>query len=221
MVKGLERHLAPLLALRDEGVVPGRRESVWYPQEVLELIGYSQPGDSAWEPGGKGFRGHWMRAFACAALLRIFGAENEGSFLRGGLVIQLMDSLHALDVGLERETASLLAWIIAGLAEQGDDKLPFLGVALLWAALQPAVATSDDVIAGLCEWTSAVEDHFVDKRWVRSYGDAGWLLSGVSRSMYANAWREFGDRLRGLDLSARGPEVQNWVRLIGTVLAGD
>src|SRR5262245_7058441 len=38
--------------------------------EVLELIRWSEPEDPAWSPGGYGHRGHWMRLFACAALLR-------------------------------------------------------------------------------------------------------------------------------------------------------
>src|SRR6266852_3913871 len=39
-------------------------------REVLELIRWSEPEDPAWSPGGQGLRGHWMRLFACTAMVR-------------------------------------------------------------------------------------------------------------------------------------------------------
>ena len=40
-------------------------------REVLELIRWSEPEDPDWSPGGHGLRGHWMRLFACTALVRL------------------------------------------------------------------------------------------------------------------------------------------------------
>jgi hypothetical protein len=60
----IEQHLAPLRTLRDGGMPPEPRS--WYPDEVLELIRWSQPDDPTWQPSGRGSRGHWMLAFSCS-----------------------------------------------------------------------------------------------------------------------------------------------------------
>jgi len=56
-----EQHLAALRHLRDTGsfIEP----MYWYPCEVLELVRHSPEGSID-------IQGHWIRAFACAALLR-------------------------------------------------------------------------------------------------------------------------------------------------------
>src|SRR5262245_40470300 len=64
----VDAHLTALRAIRDLGITPAPME--WHPGEVLELIRNSEPEVPAWKPGGTGRRGHQMRAFACAALLR-------------------------------------------------------------------------------------------------------------------------------------------------------
>jgi hypothetical protein len=38
--------------------------------EVLRLTNFSEPEDSNWSGGGQGPRGHWMRLFACTALVQ-------------------------------------------------------------------------------------------------------------------------------------------------------
>ncbi|WP_428305612.1 hypothetical protein [Lacipirellula sp.] len=66
----------------------------WEPREVLELIRWSEPEDPTHKPGAVGARGHWMRLFACTALIRA-GAEpvNEGYFHgEDSTIIQLVDS---------------------------------------------------------------------------------------------------------------------------------
>jgi len=49
----------------------------WRPRDVLELIRWSEPDDPRERSGRKGIRGHWMRAFACTALLRAGGEIEE------------------------------------------------------------------------------------------------------------------------------------------------
>src|SRR5262245_2436176 len=63
-----DAHLDALLRIRDRGEAPAPMN--WEPKEVLELIRWSEPEDPNWRPGGTGIRGHVMRAFVCAALLR-------------------------------------------------------------------------------------------------------------------------------------------------------
>src|SRR5436305_280319 len=66
--RDVDIHLAALRPIRDQGIVPAPLG--WHPGEVLELIRWSDPEDPAHKPGATGRRGHQMRAFACAALLR-------------------------------------------------------------------------------------------------------------------------------------------------------
>jgi hypothetical protein len=50
-------------------------------REVLELIRWSEPDEPDWSPGGRGRRGHWMRLFACTAMVRL-AAKYPASFGR-------------------------------------------------------------------------------------------------------------------------------------------
>src|SRR5215813_1528410 len=97
-------------------------------REVLELIRWSEPEDPNWSPGGQGARGHWMRLFACTALVRL--APSNRDFFDGecSTVAQLVSSAIELGRPVARATASLLAWRF--LAYPGaDDDAPFLAFA--------------------------------------------------------------------------------------------
>jgi hypothetical protein len=104
--------------------------------EVLQLISFSEPEVSDWNPGGQGPRGHWMRLFACTALVqrdpwyqeRPYGVWNAGTLAR------LVSSAIALGEPVERAAASLLAWRF--LTNPGDeDERPFLAFAVLLLAV--------------------------------------------------------------------------------------
>lgn len=95
-----EQHLAALRLLRDQStfVMPMH----WYPCEVLELVSYSQPeGSLECDQTSR----HWIRAFACAALLR----ANEAPWSYSGganpsfNLIQLINSIEALPVSIRTD----------------------------------------------------------------------------------------------------------------------
>jgi len=46
-------------------------------REVLELIRWSEPDAPGWRPGGDGPRGHWMRLFACTAMVRFAPTRRD------------------------------------------------------------------------------------------------------------------------------------------------
>jgi len=104
-----DAHLAALHAIKD-GDVPAPMS--WEPKEVLELVRWSEPQSPAWNPGSVGTRGHWMRLFSCAVLLRSAAEpESDGYFLgEDSTIIQLVDS--ALTLGQEASLAALqfLRW---------------------------------------------------------------------------------------------------------------
>lgn len=219
--QGVERHWPPLLRLRDQGSVPVARESYWYPMEVLELIRYSNPDDPAHKPGATGARGHWMRAFASLALLRIVLEPGNGPS-QGDLdlnLIQLLDSLHRLRAGFGVETQSFLAWAIPRVLEADADVVAFFGVGILSAALEGPNQADDDTIIALSEWISAAEQSSQRGKTRRRIGDSTWLLDG-GRGTFNTAWRQLGQRLAASDLSRRNGAAQEWVRTIGSALSG-
>ena len=100
-----DAHLRALNALKTGNLpVP----MPWEPREVLELVRWSEPEDPTWRPGSAGVRGHWMRLFSCAILLRAANEpENSGYFLgEDSTIIQLVDS--AMKLGQESSHAALL-----------------------------------------------------------------------------------------------------------------
>src|SRR5438105_12750580 len=76
-----DAHFAALLTIRDQVRVTAPMP--WEPKEVLELVRWSQPEDPRWKPGGTGERGHIMRAFCCAALLRAAAEPANNGYFHG------------------------------------------------------------------------------------------------------------------------------------------
>src|SRR5258708_20197319 len=100
-------HLAKLRPIRDHGIVPASLG--WHPGEVLALIRWSNPEDPSHKPGSTGRRGHQMRAFACAALLRD-DLENEAT------LAQCLTSSKVLGPEMSEAVACFLTWGIPLMA---------------------------------------------------------------------------------------------------------
>ena len=215
----IEENLDQLRLIRDgrSFAIPMR----WAPREVLELIRWSQPEDPNWKPGGHGERGHWMRAFACAALLRAGGAsENFG--LRSGwnqTLIQLIDSLRLLGADFDAPAAKFLAWLIARFeTSEGVEELAFFAIGLVWFGLRSRSPVPDEIIISLCEWIAARERR--ESRDCREYAGR-WLLGTTFFGQRHAAWERLGRALEELDASRRSSAAREWVRLIGSELAGE
>jgi len=213
-----DRHFSHLLKLRSQGSCETPMD--WHPREVLELIRWSEPDDPAWKPGSPGDRGHWMRAFACSALLKA-AAEDSNEELRQGwnsTLIQLIDSLRAVGPELYETAASFLAWLILrveaneDVAEQG-----FLMLGLLWLALHFKEPIPDRVVVELCEQISREAHQSV---WDPTPGAERWLLGATFFNLRHKKWEQLGLDLTEMDLSGRSSLARDWVRLIGGELAG-
>ena len=75
-------------------MIPARSPCDRLPGEVLELIRWSNPEASVHKPDAAGRRGHHMRAFACAALLRT--AMRDGCVVAEATLAQCLVSAKAL-----------------------------------------------------------------------------------------------------------------------------
>jgi len=215
---GADQHMLALRQVRDTGTFP--KEMHWYPCEVLELIGYSRPDDPSWKPGRTGERGHWMRAFATAALLRAYMLPwKYGSVEPSHDLVQLTLSLHALPLDVSREAAQFLSWVLLQSDLEGnDDQILYYAIGLLWFSLHLADPPPDAQLIELCEWIVRREAEL-----------AAALPGGFDRSLLGiraaypppSPWERLGREFYRLDLSTHSPQLQDWVHLIGSQLAGE
>lgn len=227
--RDIDQHLAPLLGLRDFGTIP--RPLQWEPREVLELIRWSEPDDPEWGPGGHGERGHWMRMFASAQLLRCeFDPANIGQSADGQnqTLAALLVSLKAVGEGLEPAAAALVMWAIEALEGETSahevrfDEAAFFGTGLLWLIVRGGIAVPEEALLALCEWIAACEA-IANRRAHAGYGlpQGPFLLSTTNFNINHSKWRELGGDLASAPEGTRGEAVGAWVAVIGRMLAGD
>src|SRR5215831_288717 len=186
-----DQHFGVLRQLRDAGVLP--QNPGWVPMEVLELIRWSEPDDPNWKPSGTGEVGHWMRGFSCAAILR---AEHEpwnyqySDSSTSSTVIQLILSLDALGIDLNREAARNFAWLILKSDPGGkNDSLREYGVALLWFALHLGSSVEDDDLIALAVWVVRPADEL---NWDPRLKEFPGLKAMVIGCQKRSGWEMFG-----------------------------
>jgi hypothetical protein len=205
-----EEHLAPLRQLRDSGkfVEPMH----WYPCEVLELVRHSGP------EGYADNHGPWIRAFACAALLRANEAPwNYGDGNTSYNLIGLIRSIHALPVDFIPQTVSMVAWIMSHSDLDGEDEqMIYCGVGLLWLVLHLKLPPPDEDLIELSEWIVRREAE-IHKSHAGAFDR--WLL-GIGNDPPPSPWEWLGAELSELKLGNHRQELQDWVKLIGDELAG-
>ncbi len=215
-------HLAGLRKVRD-GIVA--RPLRWQPREVLELTRWSEP--DAVERAGRegemtGRRGHWARAFACAALIRAYGDEETRGIIDFGFdatLMQLLESLQRLNAGFEEEAMAAVAWFIPRLRDELllEDEIPFLGVGLLALAARSRCGPPEPAVIALTEWLLAAEQERAASSSGRDEEFGGHWLLRLSRPLRPDKWIALGRELAAFE--APGP-CADAVRAIGRRLAG-
>lgn len=212
-----DKHLLALREVRDTGTF--LEEMHWYPSEVLELIRFSQPEDPNWKPGSSGERGHWLRAFASAALLRAkvspWNYSGDGADPSYDLV-QLILSLRALPLDAKRQAAQFLSWVMLQSDFEGNDDQPlYYAIALLWFSLHLADPPPDSELLEFCEWIVRREEELA----AALGGFDRWLLGIRAAYPPPSPWETLGLELVRLDLSTHSTQLQDWVRLLGSQIA--
>ncbi len=220
--RDVDLHLPYLTRLRDHGEIPV--PLAWEPREVLELIRWSEPDDPEWGPGGHGERGEWMRAFACAGLLRAeFDPANNSERADGQnqTLAGLLMSIRALDAGLESAVPGFVAWLMEVQPAPPNERA-FVGVGLLWSLERSKARVADAALVELCQWISACEAE-ANSNAHAGYGlpQGPWLLSTTYFNLRHAAWRTIGADLATAEFAGNSSEVRDWVRLIGTLILGD
>lgn len=218
---------AALRSIRDGGRLPAPMP--FQPREVLELTRWFRPDDEPVEADRR--RGHAMRAFACAALLRASGEPGNSTLCEGlnQTLVNLLWSIDSLDAGHERAGVGLLVWLMGRLAPgnrpagtfdfQFEDT-PFLGIGVLWLGLRMRPRLPDAAIIAIAEWVSDSEQS-ANRRHNSDYGLAPgrWLLGSTGHDQCHHEWRRLGRALLTEDVSDLSPDAADWVCLIGSLLA--
>jgi hypothetical protein len=193
-------------------------------REVLELIRWSEPEHTDWKPGGTGERGHWMRAFACALLLRTAGAPANALYTDGenSTLVQLITSAFTLGGTLPRKVASLLTWRL-GTLEDGEDA-PFFTFALLVLAtmLRREAEIGEPALAEAARWVMDVEAAGRAAADPCMPGPAGVFLLGLTYfDLRHSAWRALArDLAREAEALPPG-EARDWLLLIAGSVTGE
>lgn len=108
-----DEHLAVIRPIRDTGIVPALG---WHGGEVLELIRWSNPENPHHKPGATGFRGHRIRAFSCAVLLRsAFDHNSDGS--DEATLALCLGSTRVLGRDFDDAAASFLTWALPKMSD--------------------------------------------------------------------------------------------------------
>lgn len=130
-----ESNFEALLPIRDRQEIPVPLG--WIPIEVLNLMRWSEP-EHVTPPGGRGTRGHLIRAFCCAVLLRAADEPETRGYIHAenDTLIQMIASVLYLGREATESASRFLCWRILRLP-LWEGEYPFfaLGLLLLRAAL--------------------------------------------------------------------------------------
>ncbi len=213
-------HLVPLKLFFDKRTLPVLD---WHPAEVLELIRWSEPDLPNWKPGGTGMRGHLMRAFACALLLRSYERpENRDKWLSlNETVLQLCNSIRTLGNPFLSSGIGFLTWCAETLTPlDAELEAPFLNLALLSLAVESPNVADANIIA-LCDKIEAQVSALLPEWQWAATRKKNWLLSINHHDLRNEQWIELGRRLYGLADAQRASEKWEKVGRIGRLLAED
>lgn len=186
---GAEDLVVSLRQIRHTGKVPVPMDGSLV--EVLELIRWSEPDYPNWQPGGTGIRGHTMRAFSCAILLRA-GADPEYEDRSPGenqTVAQLVARSLVLGNDVQEAAARFLSWRTAWI--RSSEELPFFAFALLVLGVTlPDNTFSEESLASLADCLVAEESRVRALPEVCPPGHGQlWLLGLTYFDLRHHVWR--------------------------------
>jgi hypothetical protein len=201
-------NLRELRRIRDTGKTPA--PMTWNPEEVLCLTRWSEP-DERVRDEAKRARGHVMRAFACAALLRAAAepANRDANFTCGenDTLAQLLASANVLGPEIMKATGQFLAWRTPQL--EMDEARPFFAFGLLSLAAAGERSQFPEALLGrLAEWVVEEEawNRTAQGQWFIGQRTR-WLLGLTVYDQRSQVWVTLGARLRKCAAQLQSKEV--------------
>jgi len=188
-------------------------------KEVLELIRWSEPEDPKWSPGGQGARGHWMRLFACTALVRLAPIYCDWFDGECNTVAQLVSSAIELGRPVELSATSLLAWRF--LTYPGDDPdAAFLAFAILiLAAHLECGEDRGQWLKDLATWVEDEESRARNALSTLTCSDQ-WLTGLTVFNQREAVWRSLAHRILARPQRAHPSDASEALQLLGELVAG-
>jgi len=220
-----ECHLGKLRIIRDTAAP--LVEMRWCPTEVLELMRWSQPEDPAWKPGSTGLRGHWMRAFCCAALLRALREPSNYDIGTGNetTLINFILSARELPIDLSSSATGFLAWLLLNSDLEGrDESICAYGIGLMWFALQTPGSIANGILRHIPENALLTLVQWICRRSAELYpelimgSDCLPVRMGVGNPP-PSGWQKLGTLFCDLDLSRCSVRLREMVEEIGLQLS--
>lgn len=202
---GGDDHFAALRLIRDTGIVAIPMK--WHPGEVLELIRWSNPEDPNHKPGSTGQRGHQMRVFACAALLR--AADDTSIDAEEATLAQCLASALVLGGEILEASASFLNWHIPRMT--GNERWLFAFGLLVVASRFRGSRITDRNLGDAATWVLAEES---DVRKPFNLSDPPPAAFGITYGFWAPLAAELTSRANAIEVR----EVRENIELIGMSL---
>ncbi len=193
----VEANLAALRQICTQGLVPGYM--AWHPVEVLELMRWSEPARKDVDWGHTDVEIHWMRGFACTALL----LQLEPSDYEVTLANLLVSVAAICPSEIPRIGAILEHLEQTQLSSESE--LTFVAVARLWVALETSQMDGiDSVIQAVLERDSVARATYQGGR--RSIG-----FAGTTSLISSHGWHAIGARMADLAVSVSNSEWRGLV----------
>jgi hypothetical protein len=215
---GVEEYLAALRQVRDDRAVLGFMSP--HLVEVFALTRWSEPDDPDWRTGATGCRGHLMRAFVCAAMLRSSVEPDSKAefFSDADTLAQLLASLLYLGSASQEAAARFFAWRVGKAA---DAERPFSAFALLFLVVLLADGRfPEDGIASLAEEVIAEEKRARDATTEGWLLTDPWLLSLTNFHQKFEVWLAHARRLRAEAWRFESGELRGTLELITSAMLG-
>jgi hypothetical protein len=215
----VDAHLEALRRICDQGEIPAPMN--WQPREVLELTRWSEPDQPDAKGNCTGTRGHTIRAFACAVLLRAAAEPANDNFFDGEnqTLAQLVASALVLGEDVQEATLRFLVWRVAKL-QPGEERPFFAFAILLLATLLDGQRMTESRLARLAEWVASEEarerEHLA--AFLPPNGEQ-WLLGLTFFSQQHDVWRRLARRLVAEASKLQSSEVRDQLTVLALRVA--
>lgn len=209
--------------IRDEGIAPIPIDGML--EEILSLTCFSDPDAPArppFEPGPSGRRGHQIRLFACAVLLRIDAESSSGdaSHLGDSALARGLFSANVLGEEMNEALARYLTW--RSTRQRDDSELLFrseldppiiaLGLLILAIRLRAGRLAEPD-IGAIAEWVLALES--LERR---AFPACPMDLQPPPFSFHAGFWKPFVAEFKDGAESIRDSNIRTDIQLCSLLL---
>lgn len=195
----------------------------WHLLEVLQLTQWGEPEDPEHD-GYLGAKGHWIRLFACIALIRYHQGDRVPSSSECETLAQLTSSAIVLGPTVAEAAASVLAWRFLTFPSDWHCTPAFLAFAILvLAAYLEHNSNRGPWLNQLATWAKAQESLARKKEGTRKLNSDGkhdWLLSLSFHRQRELVWRALALYILARPKQPHPPEARELLQLLGELVAG-